>query len=57
MDKAKLIEELSPCSKEDLEFIEANQQDLYTPEEMDVVREMIRLKEKEEQEEQKENTG
>lgn len=52
MDKAKLIEELKSCSKDDLELIEASQQDLYSPEEMSVIRELIQVKAKEEQEEQ-----
>lgn len=52
MDRAKLMEELKSCTKDDLELIESSQQDLYTPEEMNVIREMIRVKAKEEKEEQ-----
>lgn len=41
MDREKLYEELKDCSKEDLELIVSEQQDLYTPEEMDFIRELI----------------
>lgn len=48
MTNQKLLEELKNCSKDDLELIETTQQDLYTPEEMEIVHKLIRKKEIEE---------
>lgn len=41
MDRDKLLRELQPYSVKDLELIAATQQDLYSPEEMDVIRSLI----------------
>lgn len=54
MNKEKLIEELKPYSKEDLELIVSTQQDLYSTEEMSIIQELIQIKAKKEKEEQEE---
>lgn len=46
MDKEKLFEELKPYSIDELKLIVSTQQDLYSPEEMNAIREMIDSKEK-----------
>lgn len=54
MDKEKLLEELKSYSIDDLELIVSTQQDLYSPEEMAVINELISKKRKETEKKQEE---
>ena len=42
MDREKLLEEIAPCSIEELKLIIETQTDLYTPEEMDLIKKELR---------------
>lgn len=53
-DKSKFLEEIKSYSSNDLRLIESTQQNLYTEEEMTIIREMIVTKEHEEKAEEEE---
>ena len=52
MNKSKFIEEIKIYSSDDLRLIESTQQNLYSEDEMKIIREMIVAKEKEEKAEE-----
>lgn len=54
MNKSKFLEEIKSYSSNDLRLIESTQQNLYTEEEMTIIREMIVTKEHEEKAEEEE---